>query len=167
MTDPALPDPMVDYRLSALEAVFRRQAEGARSTLPPCNEALDVERVDFLALPAGPQPERLEGALVTPWSILLVRLPLVREDAAWRVGEARWLTLGHERFEFVAAHDAMLGTFDVHTLFSPLHDFASQALAVAAARAVLERARRAPPAVEDGTGLSSPSRRGFLFGRRG
>lgn len=165
-------DPMLAYRISALEALFRQIADTRMAGLPVINPALRVEAVGFEPVAeadaSAPElPAALAGVLITPWFMNLVRLPLVREDDPGRVGVSRRLALGNERFDFIGAHEAAIGTFDACSLFSPMFEFASQDAAVATARAVLERLRAPQP---EGTGAAAekvekPSRRGFLFGR--
>jgi [NiFe] hydrogenase assembly HybE family chaperone len=161
-------DPMLAYRVSALEALFRQIADTRMAGLPVVNPALRVEAVGFEAcVPEPDLPPAASGVLVTPWFMNLVRLPLAREDDMGRVGVSRRLALGRERFDFIGAHEAAIGTFDACSLFSPMFDFASQQAAIATARAVLARLRESLPEVAEAGAEqpSRPSRRGFLFGR--
>lgn len=164
-------DPMLAYRISALETLFRQIADTRMAGLPVINRALRVEAVGFEPCASEPDlPAAVSGVLVTPWFMNLVRLPLVREDDAGRVGVSRRLALGNERFDFIGAHEAAIGTFDACSLFSPMFDFPDHDNAVATARAVLIRLRSAQPdavaAPREAEGeVERPSRRGFLFGR--
>jgi [NiFe] hydrogenase assembly HybE family chaperone len=161
-------DPMLAYRISALEALFRRIADTRMAGLPIVNGALRIEAVGFepCASESG-LPPAASGVLVTPWFMNLVRLPLAREDELGRVGVARRLALGREHFDFIGAHEAAIGTFDACSLFSPMFDFASQDAAVGTARAVLARLREPLPEVAKDAAEQPerPARRGFLFGR--
>ena len=165
-------DPMLAYRISALEALFRQIADTRMAGLPIMNEALRVELVGFELCASEPDlPAAASGVLVTPWFMNLLRLPLAREDDLGRVGVTRRLALGRERFDFIGAHEAAIGTFDACSLFSPMFDFASQDTAVATAQAVLVRLREPLPDVAKDAAKDAaeqperPARRGFLFGR--
>ena len=161
-------DPMLAHRISALEALFSQIADTRMAGLPIVNAALRVEAVGFEPCTSEPDlPAAASGVLVTPWFMNLVRLPLAREDDLGRVGVTRRLAVGRERFDFIGAHEAAIGTFDACSLFSPMFDFASQDSAVATAQAVLARLRELlPEVVKDATDQPArPARRGFLFGR--
>lgn len=161
-------DPMLAYRISALEALFRQIADTRMAGLPVVNGALRIEAVGFEPCTSEPDlPAAASGVLVTPWFMNLVRLPLAREDELERVGVPRRLAVGRERFDFIGAHEAAIGTFDACSLFSPMFDFASQDTAVATAQAVLARLREPLPdvAMDAAEQPERPARRGFLFGR--
>lgn len=161
-------DPMLAYRISALEALFRQIADTRMAGLPIVNAALRIEAVGFEPCASEPDlPAAASGVLVTPWFMNLLRLPLAREDELGRVGVTRRLAVGRERFDFIGAHEAAIGTFDACSLFSPMFDFASQDTAVATAQAVLARLREPLPEVAKDAAEQPerPARRGFLFGR--
>ncbi|MBL8475967.1 MAG: [NiFe]-hydrogenase assembly chaperone HybE [Methyloversatilis sp.] len=161
-------DPMLAYRISALEALFRQIADTRMAGLPIVNGALRIEAVGFEPCASEPDlPAAASGVLVTPWFMNLVRLPLAREDELGRVGVTRRLAVGREHFDFIGAHEAAIGTFDACSLFSPMFDFASQDTAVATAQAVLARLREPLPEVANDAAEQPerPARRGFLFGR--
>ncbi len=153
-------------RARQLEEAFETIARTRMSGLPTVHPALRVEAVGFAAF-AGPAGEPgLLGALITPWCLNLVWLPeQPRESyAPIRVGMARELAIGGERYAFLGAHETLcgLGAFEACSLFSPMQDFADHAGARAVAVEVL-RVLRAQPASDD---IAEPARRQFLFRRR-
>lgn len=146
-------------RLEALERCFRAIQQTQLRGLPMLNPALAVQAVDFEAEPGH---GLALGVLVTPWFMNLLRLPLGAGVEMLAVGETAPRTLGPCVFDFIGAHEPVLGDFEACSLFSPMHEFADQAGAVATARAALVhlrgRAATQPPV--------QPARRGFLLGRR-
>lgn len=161
-------DPMLAWRISALESVFRQMAGTRMAGQPEQNAALRVEAVGFEPCPAELDlPAAASGMLVTPWHSVLVRLPLAREDDPGRVGVTRRLAVGRECFDFVGAHEAAIGTFDACMVWSSMSDFAAQENAVATAQALLARWREPVPGLTTAGAvrLERPARRSFLFGR--
>jgi [NiFe] hydrogenase assembly HybE family chaperone len=111
-----LPDPS-----ARLTAAFRAAAERMRG-LDVVNPALAVEAVGF-----APWDAHWLGVMLTPWFMNLALLP--RDPRAWRPlapGAKRRYAFPAGDYEFVGASDAMLGTYQVCSLFSPVHEFADQ-----------------------------------------
>jgi hypothetical protein len=77
------------------------------------------------------------------------------------VGQRFERQFGSECFDFLGAHDPDIGYHEACALFSPMAEFATQALARETALAALALTRPAPaPAPEP-----VPARRAFLLGR--
>ena len=153
--------------------------------LPFVNEALRVEAVGFRAWEG-----RWLGVLITPWFMNLVLLP---DDAErWvhvRFGEYLAYTLPAGVFDFLSAHEPLLGEYHSCSLFSPMFEFGDQdgarltaeaavaALFDPATRAgaegpgtAMSRAEEAEPSAPAAPQASAPakapvSKRDFLRGR--
>lgn len=142
----------LEPRVQALEATFRRIASTRMAGLPLMHPWLSVEAVDFSQHEDG----LALGALVTPWFLNLVRLPLhaaAAETLRPGPGDGEDIAIGGWTFRFLGHQEPGLGRFAAASLVSPMSEFADQAAAVATARALLEKLR------------PRPARRGFLFGR--
>lgn len=160
-------------RVLALEAAFRRIAATRMAGLPLMQPGLAVQAVGF-----EPEPDDAGlawGVLITPWFMNLLRLPLMAENAQRlpAPGVAADWTVGGHAVGCLGAEEALLGPgplarYALCSLHSPMHHFADQASALAAAREVLQLLRPAaaqPVSSGAPVGAPPPSRRGFLFGR--
>ena len=99
----------------------------------------------------------------------LVCFALQRTDSAGRSGTHRAHQVGNARFDFIAGHEAVFGSYEACSLFSPMFEFADPAVAAATALAVLAALREpAVPALprQQQPEAALAARRGFLFGRR-
>lgn len=181
---------LLTARVHALEQRYREIAATRMAGVALCHPQLEVAAIDFAPDADG---AGALGALVTPWFMNLVWLPLPKArphdpsappPAALRVGETRRRAVGPEIFEFIGAQEGGLGNFEACSLFSPMFEFADQAAAVETARQVL-RLLREPPATADAPSgarrgqpapaaaptsslpskPAAPPRRAFLFGR--
>ena len=152
-------------RVAALEALFDDISNTRMAGVPVKNPALKVQAVGFAPVPH--QPDMLQGVLITPWFMNLVRLPLRNETASDRVlAERQKATrqFGNTDFEFIGSFEVRIGAFEVCSLYSPMFEFADHAAATATAREVLNQLHRPTP-VPARTAPAVPSRRGFLLGR--
>jgi [NiFe] hydrogenase assembly HybE family chaperone len=152
-------------RVAALEALFDDIADTRMQGVPVKNPALKVQAVGFAPVPQ--QPEMLQGVLVTPWFMNLVRLPLRNAPATGPVlAERQKATrpFGNTDFEFIGSFEARIGAFEVCSLYSPMFEFADHAAALATAQEVLNQLHRPAPEPAP-TAPAVPSRRGFLLGR--
>ncbi len=151
--------------VASFEAVDRRMAD-----LPVYNRALTVEAVGFRALEYG-----LLGIVITPWFLSVLLLPVeAPERSAWTPGAKIPLTLPAGSFEFIAAHDTVCGDYAACSLFSPVFEFDSQAVARLVAEAAMDVLFRPGAAAGDAgaegaepTPIRSPSglgRRGLVGG---
>lgn len=138
-------------RAAALEALFRDIAATRMAGVPVLREGLGVHAVGF-----EPHDGGLLGVLVTPWFMNLVFVPPA-DATALPVGEMRARTVGLHRFDFIGAFEDAFGAWEACSLFSPMHEFADEAAALAVASEVLAELRRAP---------AQPSRRALLLGAR-
>jgi [NiFe] hydrogenase assembly HybE family chaperone len=152
-------------RVAALEVLFNDIADTRMQGVPVKNPALKVQAVGFAPVPQ--QPEMLQGVLVTPWFMNLVRLPLRNAPATGPVlAERQKATrpFGNTDFEFIGSFEARIGAFEVCSLYSPMFEFADHAAALATAQEVLNQLHRPAPEPAP-TAPAVPSRRGFLLGR--
>lgn len=168
------PHPEAADRVAQLEAVFDCVARTRMAGVPLLNPALRVRALGFAA--GAREPDLLEGVLITPWFMNLLRLPRQAVAAA----APGWLAVGQSaarpvgpaaaglRLDFIGRFEPGLGAFEAASLFSPMAEFTDQAAALAVAADVLRQLRQphAAPAAPQ-TVPAPPSRRGFLFGRRG
>jgi [NiFe] hydrogenase assembly HybE family chaperone len=155
-----------------LDATFRALTPRMQG-LAFVNPDVDVEAVGF-----APWQGHWLGVMVTPWFMNLMLLP--RDPTAWEplpAGAKRSYRFPAGVYEFVGAHDATLGEYQLCSLFSPLLQFDDHA----AARLVARLAREAlfdPANAQDDAGraeaaamplqrrLEAPlSKRDFLRGR--
>jgi [NiFe] hydrogenase assembly HybE family chaperone len=117
-----------------LTAAFRAAAARMEG-LAFVNPALEVEAVGF-----APWQGHWLGVMVTPW---FMNLTLAAADpAAWQPlvpGAKRRYRFPAGDYEFIGAHDAALGDYQVCSLFSPMERFEDHA----AARLVAQLARDA------------------------
>jgi [NiFe] hydrogenase assembly HybE family chaperone len=157
-------------RVAQLEQVFAHIGATRMQGVPVLHTALRVQAVGFELLDGESTPVLL-GILITPWFMNLLRLPLLPGAAASALqpGSKCRHVCGTQLFEFIAAHEDTLGSFEACSLFSPMAEFADQAGAVATANEVLKLLRTPPAeAAHSATPTATPavpSRRGFLFGR--
>jgi [NiFe] hydrogenase assembly HybE family chaperone len=149
--------PAVHPRDAALEAVFDGVRRTRMADLPFLNAQLRVEAVGFRDW-AGVRV----GALVTPWSIVIVILP--GDDPAsvapLPTGRTQAWSFPSGTYEFHGHAEPSLGHYQQCSLFSPVPEFATHEDARAAATAALDAlfAAPAPP------GPRKFSRRGLLTG---
>ena len=152
----------------ALEAVFRAIAAHQMRDMPMLNPALSVEAVGF-----RPWREHWLGVLITPWFMNLVLMP--REREKWQPlaqRETRHYAFPAGVFEFIGAHNAVLGDYQACSLFSPMFEFSdpggARATAVAALDLLFDPACHEHgalgPTLERAPDLT-PNKRDFLFAR--
>lgn len=156
---------MMRARVAALEALFDDIANTRMLGVPVKNPALNVQAVGFAPVPQ--QPDMLQGVLITPWFMNLLRLPLCNAPASDRVlAERQKATrqFGNTDFEFIGSFEVKIGAFEVCSLYSPMFEFADHAAALATAQEVLNQLQRPTPELARAA-PAVPSRRGFLLGR--
>ena len=150
----------LEHRLGILVRHFKELAPGM-SDLPLYNHKVGVEAVDFL-----PFAEMGLGALVTPWFINLVFLPLDAVPyAAEKVGLASTIELPAGQRTFVLGGDELTGLFWSYSIVSPLAETLDHDRAVDVARAGLTQVLTKPgnEPVPDGS-QKTRSRREIIFG---
>jgi [NiFe] hydrogenase assembly HybE family chaperone len=162
--------------VAQMEQVFARIGATRMQGVPVLNAALCVQAVGFEVV-AEDDVQVLQGILITPWFMNLLRLPLVPDAAAnaTESGSKQSHRCGGQLFEFIAAYEDALGSFEACSLFSPMFEFADQAGALATATEILKLLRTQPKAnakqatqpsaPKPAATLSMPSRRGLLLGR--
>ena len=156
---------LLEPRVQALVAHFERVQAERMQGIPLLNAALCVEAVGFeWADTEGDEPVA-EGVLITPWFMSLVRLPALALPHGGLVGRSFVRDFGSERFDFIGAHDPAIGYHETCALFSPMGEFATQALARETASEALALTRPAPPAPAAPV-PPVPARRAFFLGGR-
>lgn len=127
-----------DRRAGALAAHFAHIAATRMAGVALCHPLLQVAAVGFRPDAAG----GAWGVLLTPWFMNLVWLPEPGDTApALAPGSTRQRVLGTDCFEMVGVHEDGVGAFEACSLFSPMHEFANQAAALATAEAALQHLR--------------------------
>jgi [NiFe] hydrogenase assembly HybE family chaperone len=141
-----------DEIAAALERLYRAIAEGAMAGLPICNPRLGVAARGFRAVGG-----EAVGLVVTPWFLNVVAAPLLPAAVTpAEAGATRKLALPAGVIDLIIGELAGFGRLDSASLFSPMHDFADMAAALATAESAAE-ALFAAPALD---------RRAFLRGAR-
>jgi [NiFe] hydrogenase assembly HybE family chaperone len=157
-TPAARPDPAPQHpRELALEAVFEDVRRTRMADLPFLNANLRVEALGFREW----QGARV-GALITPWSIVIVALPDAAPEAVRRLptGQSQEWTFPSGVYEFHGHEEPTLGHYQQCSLFSPALEFATHEDARTAACAALD-ALFTPPSPPSPRKFS---RRGLLTG---
>lgn len=142
---------------ATLEAVFDEVRRTRMADLPFLNPNLRVEAVGFRDW----QGARV-GALITPWSIVIVAMPGTEPAAVRRLptGQSQEWAFPSGAYEFYGHDDPALGHYQQCSLFSPALEFATHDAARAAAQAALDALFTAPTP----PGPKKFSRRGLLTG---
>ena len=130
-----------------LEDVFSDIAATRMAGLPILNPALQVEAVGFARGGDG----HWTGALVTPWSLNLLRLPGAEGWPATPAGGNHDWRFASGDYAFIVADEARLGIYHLCSLFSPVPEFADHEAARLTALAALAALDRPPlPAMAGG-----------------
>jgi [NiFe] hydrogenase assembly HybE family chaperone len=155
----------VQARVAQLEQVFAHIGATRMLGVPVLNSALRVQAVGFEVV-AEDDAQVLQGILITPWFMNLLRLPLVPEvgsapksppASSLSTGSKRSHRCGEQLFEFIAGQEGALGCFEACSLFSPMFEFADQAGAASTAAEILKLLRTPPAAVAPVKQASSQS----------
>jgi [NiFe] hydrogenase assembly HybE family chaperone len=144
----------------ALEAVFEHVQRTRMADLDFLNARLRVEAIGFRDWNGA-----RVGALVTPWSIVIMILPGTNTESVPRLATGRgqeW-AFPSGTYEFHGHEEPSLGHYQQCSLFSPVLEFESQDAAREAAVAALDAlfTAPAPPAPPPPRKVS---RRGLLLG---
>ncbi len=166
--------PRLTQLLDFFEMVLSERMGGIPVVNPSlCVEPVGFEHSDSLAAELADMTEPtddllasyngsiLEGVLITPWFMSLVRLPVTTMAGQRYTGKRYLRQFGGEAFDFLGNYDATVGYFESCALFSPMAGFDNQSLARETARHVLEQLRQ-----EVRSRPPTSSRRLFLTGRR-
>lgn len=153
-------DHAMDLRVCALAVHFREIGDARMRELPFYNPKLSVQACGFSRF----GDSELIGALVTPWFMNLMLLPLEPVAAHPHCfGQWRVIALPGGARRFMYGGDAGIGGYWAHSLHSPMQKFVSQAHACSEARAQLAQVLAAEPAAPH---VESTGRRAFLGGWR-
>ena len=118
----------------ALETTFNDILDKRMRDMPMVNPALSVQAVGFNRF-----NKDWLGVLITPWFMNLLLLPGV--DSRWceqQPGTKIERHFPYGVFEFTLGSEALLETYALCSLFSPMFQFKNQAEALAAAQAALQ-----------------------------
>lgn len=146
---------------AVLVRVFRVIGDTRMQGVPVLHPDLAVEALGFEPYTDTDGAQAALGILITPWFMNLIWLPL-QGQGAMPTGQVCARTFGGECFEFIGAHEATFGVYEMCSLFSPMFEFSDQASARATAREVLAVLRTVPVAPSSPLALG---RRAFLMGR--
>ena len=143
-----------------LEALFQQVADTRMAGLPILNPALRVEAVGFHRAADG----HWVGALVTPWSLNLLRL--CGQTEGWPdlpTGAKLTWDFASGNYEFMVADEAQIGSYHLCSLFSPMSEFESHDQARLTAEAAMAALDEPPTQVAaQAASAPPPSRRRFL-----
>ena len=140
-----------------LETLFRHVAETRMVGLPILNPALQVEAVGFRRAADG----HWVGAMVTPWSLNLLRL--CGQAEGWPdcpTGAKLGWDFASGHYEFMVADEAQIGSYHLCSLFSPMSEFESHDQARLTAEAAMAALDEPPTQVAaQAASAPPPSRR--------
>jgi len=116
-------------------AIFERIHQEQMLGLPLLNNKLQVETLGFQDYQG-----RIVGILITPWLMNIVMLP--GENDTWAK-----LNLGYKQahqfpggaYKFMVNEVEGIGTYQTHSLYSPMREFHHQKHAIAAAKVALRK----------------------------
>lgn len=130
-----------DKQVQALESTFIAIQQERMQGIPILNPALHVEAVGFQTW-----ENACLGILITPWFMNLLILPLVADKPAQlpSTDEKKSYQFPSGIYEFLVSYEANLGIYQSCSLFSPMFDFADQAMARETAQAILTLLMTAP-----------------------
>ena len=118
-----------------LEAVFSLIEQQRMVDVPILNSALQVKAVGF-----RPWSEGVLGVLITPWfmNLMLLGKVAVDEGDIQLPGNKITHVFPSGAYEFIVGEEAGIGFYQACSLFSPMPQFHSQALAEETAEAVMQ-----------------------------
>lgn len=117
----------------AAVTTFYQSVAGNMAGLPVYNEKLAVGATPFL-----PLEDSWLGIIVTPWCMNIVLLPNEESHHNEHCMGAKFRQqLPSGQYEFIRAHHQTLGDYATCSVFSPMFEFTSQALAMQTADEVL------------------------------
>ncbi len=157
---------LLGLRVLALENAFRQRDSRMRD-LPVYNGLLKIEAVG-----ARLDDDRVVCVLVSPWFMNIVVLPLDSERApSLQEGSKRMLRFPSGDYEAIAGRIDDIGVFESISLFSPMFEFADQAVARSTAQSAAEGLFEAPapkqaPPPATAEAPRNLDRRELLFGRQ-
>lgn len=123
---------------------FTQIAQQRMQDFPLSNPALTVEIVAFQQW-----QERWLGVLITPWCMNLLLLPNAADDwSSLKAGSEQVHQLPSGDYSFLVAHEELLGSYQMCSLFSPMQDFSDQDTANATALMIMEQLLAPAPAAQ-------------------
>lgn len=151
-----VPEPAADPS-TRIQAHFAQVAAGPMAGMPLCNPALVVAATGFVRHGAA-----WVGVLLTPWCMNLMLLPDPACECERRQGETQWWTFPSGEYPFIANRCTQLGDYQACSLYSPVFEFDSQAVALEVAHEAMAALMRA---VEDPSAAHQAREAARLEGR--
>lgn len=143
MSMPSTTPPALEASAAQVAAAFQTIHDQSMAGLPLLNLALSVAALHFQTF-AG----RVFGVILTPWMMNLIVLPGDDTEAqAWstaRLGTPWELAFPAGPVRFLSNHIEGIGPCQMHSAYSPMREFSSQAEALFTAQAYLQRLFTAP-----------------------
>jgi [NiFe] hydrogenase assembly HybE family chaperone len=117
-----------------IEETFNRIHEEQMQGIPLLNPMLQVTTVGFQDYQG-----RSVGIVITPWMMNLVMFPGENEDwGDMQLGHKQPHRFPANRYKFMVNEIDGIGRCQTHSLYSPMHEFANQEHAEAAARSFMQ-----------------------------
>lgn len=142
-TEPVIPEFGSDEHSDRLEALFKKIYVTAMHDVPICNSAIKVEAIAY-----GRFEDMWMGALVTPWCMNLMLLPVEESWDGQRTGDKHKHKLPAGSYEFINGAHEDFGPYRMCSLFSPMYEFADHSSAMATAAVALDAVMTAQTAEE-------------------
>ncbi|MEW8507487.1 MAG: [NiFe]-hydrogenase assembly chaperone HybE [Candidatus Thiodiazotropha sp.] len=116
------------------EESFRRIENEQMQGIPLLNPRLKVETVGFQQFGG-----RSVGIIITPWMMNLILFPAENEDwSEMELGHKQPHRFPANQYKFMINEIEGIGRCQTHSLYSPMHEFANQEHALAAARSFMQ-----------------------------
>ncbi|MES9993760.1 MAG: [NiFe]-hydrogenase assembly chaperone HybE [Candidatus Thiodiazotropha sp.] len=117
-----------------IEAVFLDIEQQQMQGIPLLNPMLKVETVGFQEFEG-----RIVGTIITPWMMNLILFPAENEDwSEMKLGDKQPHRFPANQYKFMVNEIEGIGRCQTHSLYSPMHEFANQEHALAAARSFMQ-----------------------------
>ncbi|MES9968805.1 MAG: [NiFe]-hydrogenase assembly chaperone HybE [Candidatus Thiodiazotropha sp.] len=117
-----------------IENVFKQIESEQMQGIPLLNPMLKVETLGFQEFEG-----RVVGIIITPWMMNLILFPAENEDwSEMKLGDKQPHRFPANRYKFMVNEIEGIGRCQTHSLYSPMHEFANQEHALAAARSFMQ-----------------------------
>ncbi len=130
----ALPQAILDEKITLLETVFRHIHKNRMADIPILNDRIEVSVIGFQQW----QKSYL-CILITPWFMNLMLLP--GEEENWEDKQETTTsrhTFPSGNYEFLIGYEPDIGKYQMCSLFSPMFEFADNAAAVETAEIAIK-----------------------------
>jgi [NiFe] hydrogenase assembly HybE family chaperone len=117
-----------------IQDVFLGIEQEQMQGIPLLNPMLKVETVGFQEFEG-----RVVGIIITPWMMNLILFPGENEDwSVMKLGDKQPHRFPANQYKFMVNEIEGIGRCQTHSLYSPMHEFANQEHALAAARSFMQ-----------------------------